>query len=557
MTKIRLPKDLTKARLGLVSPFDFNTFDIDIILPAIFFAVLAEGRPRVRSRNDPAQVEQYVDRLSKHEHLVGFDTDEGRRVLGRLVRTSLAVMGRVGKSRAEEQIVALVPYTLLAHKPGFPVQSGRLRGVDSYVYEILKEAMGSPHQLKEIFKQYFGKGITLRPVPALGGSYDGSTPVDVLTRVHLAFMDSFESAGCGAAGRKARLSADLCTGVSAEISKDLLRYLFVYHVRMPVEELARKFLALLNFELFIYTQKLVHGLNALVANPAELPTAFGPTFAPSAPEIYVDFTRSPSSLSSEVSAACVRRDLESLLRFVRSSRLVAQMDSYSSALSKRVSEVGADTSRSRAEGIQQLLLLRNSPAIADLAAAARLDERRIRSENEVDDAEDIDPLEEVEQLLADAPDDVDRVVQLILASQSKALYQSLTKWFWGTGGLVKPNGILHGRLKGKASWRYEASDELLVVLVQVAAARLSSEAEGTGFRKPIRLPDLLNFLRNRFGVVIERPIAPYEGAEFSAAARDNLQAMLGRLRQMGLFRDLSDDFTVQTLNTEPSVRAGA
>jgi hypothetical protein len=344
--------------------------------------------------------------------------------------------------------------------------------------------------------------------------------------------------------------------VSAEISKDLLRYLFVYHARMPVEELARKFLALLNFELFVYTQKLVCGLNALVANPAELPTAFSSTFAPSPPEIYVDFTRSPTNLSSEVSAACVRRDLESLLRFVGSSRLVAQVESYSSGLLKPSLETGGGDPRAPAEDIQRLLLLRQSPVMTDLAAAARLDERRIRSENEFDDAEDIDPLEDVEPLLADARDDVDRVVQLILASQSKALYQSFTKWFWGTGGLVKPNGILHGRLKGKASWRYEASDELLVVLVQVAAARLSSEAEGTGFRRPIRVPDLLDFLRNRFGVAIERPIAPYEGAEFSAAARDNLQAMLGRLRQMGLFQDLSDDFTVQTLNTEPSVRAG-
>ena len=32
------------------------------------------------------------------------------------------------------------------------------------------------------------------------------------------------------------------------------------------------------------------------------------------------------------------------------------------------------------------------------------------------------------------------------------------------------------------------------------------------------------------------------------SARENLRAMLRRLRQMGIFRDLSDDFTAQTLH---------
>ena len=37
-------------------------------------------------------------------------------------------------------------------------------------------------------------------------------------------------------------------------------------------------------------------------------------------------------------------------------------------------------------------------------------------------------------------------------------------------------------------------------------------------------------------------------AEYIAAAHDNLRAMQNRLRQMGIFRDLSDDFTIQRLH---------
>ena len=45
-------------------------------------------------------------------------------------------------------------------------------------------------------------------------------------------------------------------------------------------------------------------------------------------------------------------------------------------------------------------------------------------------------------------------------------------------------------------------------------------------------------------------------AEDAAAARDNLRAMLARLRQMGLFSDASDDFTVQRIHP-PYAQAAA
>jgi len=57
----------------------------------------------------------------------------------------------------------------------------------------------------------------------------------------------------------------------------------------------------------------------------------------------------------------------------------------------------------------------------------------------------------------------------------------------------------------------------------------------------------LRFLEERYGIIVDRPPAGIQGAEYSAAARDNLRAMLSRLRQMGIFTDLSDDFTVQRL----------
>jgi hypothetical protein len=116
--------------------------------------------------------------------------------------------------------------------------------------------------------------------------------------------------------------------------------------------------------------------------------------------------------------------------------------------------------------------------------------------------------------------------------------------------MMKPHGALKGTKKNRRSWRYEPSNDLLAVLVQLAAARLapSNQLNDGGVILPeIRLVDFLAFLETRFGILIDRPPSQFSGAEYAAAARENLRAMLARLRQMGMFNDLSDDFTVQRL----------
>jgi hypothetical protein len=103
--------------------------------------------------------------------------------------------------------------------------------------------------------------------------------------------------------------------------------------------------------------------------------------------------------------------------------------------------------------------------------------------------------------------------------------------------------LLSGTVKSRSSWRYAPSNDLLAVLVQVAAARLSQQGI-----QSIRLQEFLQFLEQRYGVLIDRPPDMFKGAEYIAAAHDNLRAMQNRLRQMGIFRDLSDDFTIQRLH---------
>lgn len=564
--KIRLPKDLR----GLANPrlltIELNSFDVDFLLPSLFFRILASGKQRARVVNDPKRIADFVDALSHHPALQDFDDAEGRRVLDRLVRTELITVGSVGRGHRGEQILTVAPYTILTHKTGFPKESSRVRSVDTFLYQVLRNAIGSDDPLRQHFKNVFGHGVTVNPVPYLGGTYDGTTELDTLTRLAIAFLDGFESVHVGQ--RSAALEEPACPDLARELGKDLLRYVFIYASRMPSQALTRNFLALINFELFAYTLKLVTATNTLVHDPSVLPPAMQDESVPSAPQIYVDFTAGTHSLSKRMAVECVRRDIESYQRYLPSSLVLRQLDRYVGALrrnTQRRSLIDAALG-SRVSGphyLQGLLLLRGHTDIwTHIEAAARLDEDRIRDVNRNADGDDTaEELDWLDETLIGLESDVDRVVALVLNGQHARNLSNSFQWFRAAGGLTKPYGLLEGNLKGRQSWRYAPSNELLAVLVQLAAIRVPNDMPNSHGRnqqgsdlQPIRLQDFLAFLSDRFGILIDRPPEPFAGAEYVAAARANLRAMLRRLRQMGIFSDLSDDFTVQRL-TPPYAKA--
>jgi hypothetical protein len=555
--KIRLPKDLRGLAFPRLLTIELNTFDVDFLLPGLFFRILASGKQRARVVNDPKRLMDYLDKLARHPAVEGFDVPEGRRVLDRLVRTALITVGSVGQSRRGEQIVTVAPYSILTHKTGFPKESSRLRGVDSFLYQVLRNTIGSDEPLRQHFKLVFGRGVRVNPVPELGGTYDGTTELDTLTRLAIAYLDGFEAVQVGQRG--AALVEPSCPALAKELGMDLLRFIFIYADRMPSQALSYNFRALINFELFVYTLKLITATNDLVRKPQELPPAMREKIAPSAPQIYLDFTGGTNALSRRMATECVRRDIESYERYLSSSVRLRQLDRYVEGLrhnAQRRSQIDAALGgyTSGPLYLQALLLLQEHPSIwTEIEASARYDEGRIRQDNRVtDDAGITDEPEWLDDSLIGAQSDLDRVVALILDGQNTKNLGNAFQWYRSVGGLTKPYGLLDGNLKGRQSWRYAASNDLLAVLVQLAAIRCGqNDAAGPQQQlarlEPIRLQDFQAFLSDRFGILVDRPPEPFAGAEYVAAARENLRAMLRRLRQMGIFGDLSDDFTVQRL----------
>lgn len=559
--KIRIPKSMRSVVNPQVLTINLNDFDIGLFLPSLFFAVMGGGAPTGRRVNDPTALPSYISKLATHPDLEGFGERAGVRMLERIVRTDLVVLGHKGHSRAQEQILALAPYSLLTSKSGFPKERTRQRGVDTFLYHALLSVQpGSRFEaeqtLRKHFKRLFGRGVKMTAPPLINGQYDGVTPLDTLTRLTLAFLDGLEPTPVGKQGGR-RLPQASCPGLAAAFGHDILGYLFSYSELMPPPALLYNLQALINLELFVYTLKVVHAINALVDDPTQLPAAMEDTVRVSTPELYLDFTGVRGSLSQTMAASCVRRDIEAYQRFLTSNLLLRQLGGYVDQLrrvptrAKRIDEV-LDGATEGPLYLQGLLLLMQDPEInLWLENKADDDETLIRQEYS-NDGEDDGELEALEAATAGANTSVERVVSLLSEGQSKQALIKYTKWYWSVGGLTKPHGILAGTLNNRRSWRYAPSNDLLAVLVQLAAIQSGGDSHGVRQGEatrpqPVRLRDFLQYLEQRFGILIDRPPSSFTGADAAAAAHENLRAMLGRLRQMGIFSDLSDDFTVQQL----------
>ena len=60
------------------------------------------------------------------------------------------------------------------------------------------------------------------------------------------------------------------------------------------------------------------------------------------------------------------------------------------------------------------------------------------------------------------------------------------------------------------------------------------------YTKPIRITDFVEWLYNRYGILIDRFNEPYKHMQVASALESNYMALKDRLRQLGFYTDLSD-----------------
>jgi hypothetical protein len=160
--------------------------------------------------------------------------------------------------------------------------------------------------------------------------------------------------------------------------------------------------------------------------------------------------------------------------------------------------------------------------------------------------EDVDP--EIREVTSMGLGEFDSFIEILMAYRGKYHRQYITECLDSLLLKNKENGLLvQPRAKGSPR-RFAMGSKLLEVLLQVAV--LAQEG-GRFVTREIRIEELQTFLRNRYGLYIDRlPDSHQAGNSIldRRALRLNLDAFKRRLREIGFYKDLSDAYVTQKVS---------
>jgi hypothetical protein len=115
----------------------------------------------------------------------------------------------------------------------------------------------------------------------------------------------------------------------------------------------------------------------------------------------------------------------------------------------------------------------------------------------------------------------------------------------------EPDGLLRQPLGGKRIRRFALTPGMLETLALISLVQRTDRGFET---RPIRLDQLIDRLDRRYGLLVARPPGELESDPVAVSAMlDNQRMLRRRLRESGLFVDLSDAFLAQTLKPRVEV----
>ncbi|BBY00699.1 methylation-associated defense system protein MAD7 [Mycobacterium seoulense] len=556
--KISLPKEPKELRsfvfteLNLV---ELNSIEVDRLLPHIYESAIKGGRhaPALKDFSAKAYEDIYLPRLlGREENIIGFDTSMGKDVIDAWLRSSVVAFGRSGLSQRVDKMDFIRARTLAAYRAGFPDRR-RSRQADSVTYaQMLQEVERRKEQgllagngtamqvLREMVRESVGDGVKITDPPQWAPEYDGHTEVDISTLLTLLFLEGFEAVSArdetvkkGAKSRDARYRTDPAVPAAASpLGRDVVTYLVTYRHSTPLQT-AQHLTAILGFRLFqlpLRTSRAIHHL----LEHHELPPDMENSVAANSLDEYIDFSGDATSDSRELARACVQRDLRLIHTGLRDRlvlKTVRRAAETSEVLAKDYEEWSGP------QRFQYLAELRDN---ADLEPYFKQDLQAVRRAN--DGAED----EETVAFLAGLADPTRPALErlttaLFEATKARARHAALS-WFRDTGGLNRSNGMLVGDSRRRETWAYAPGNDLLTALLGIVFTDDHGRA-----RREMMLSDVLVQLADRFGLLIDQPPPELDTVAARSAASDNFDAFKRRLKLLGVFDGLSDDFSAQVV----------
>jgi hypothetical protein len=539
-------------RIPKVSYVDFKHIEMDRVLTMLFPRLKYDGYGSRRPpRGGDLSVDEFLDDFLDHpEWFAGFGKHPD--IVRRWIETDL--MDMVNRGKSNQALAA--PRPLHGNTYKFRnARHSRDYGAAEMVYWMLFYARkGRGQAARDALKRFFFPGVDL-----VTDRYDPSASVDVETQAilrldHQVTQDMKDS-------REPSRFPPLCIGQADILADDILR-LLAYEPHIPRSVLVDYLKTLIAFHLALYHLKLLQMLPRLVKNRAgnqicsiaECP--INPSLAntlqgcPYRLALVVDMGDVNNPHMAELARKSTDRLYRQIPAFVQANFVVKKLDEMAEYLSKKTGKIAPPSNGVFSVG--DLVSLLKPEYDADRQAYFKF---RLASliEESSSGSDDVDP--EIREVTSMGLGEFESFIEILMAYRGKFHRQYITECLDSLLLKNKENGLLsQARTKGSPR-RFVLGSKLLEVLLQVAVLT----QEGNRFvTRELRIEDLLDFLRNRYGLYIDQ--LPGNGSSTSSildrrACRLNLEAFKLRLREIGFYEDLSDAYVTQRVSPRYSIGA--
>lgn len=523
---------------------DFKHIEMDRVLTMLFPRLKFNGYgSRRMQRGSDLTIEEFLDETLEHpEWFAGFNDYPA--VVRKWIETDL--LDVVNRGKANQAVAA--PRPLHGNTYKFRnVKHTRDYGAAEQIYWMLFYARkGKGQAAREALKKFF-----FQAVDTVTDRYDKDSALDVETQAVLrldqqVMQDMKDS-------KEPSRDQPLCIGQADLLADDVLR-LLTYEPYIPRSVLVEYLKTLFAFHLALYHLKIIYLLpkmvkqqaGSLVCSTKKCPVNSGDVCAlgacPFRIALVVDLGDPNNEHMSELARKSTNLFYRQIPAFIQANFIVKKLDEMADYLSKKTGKIPSPSggSFSAAELIQFL----DSNYKADRDAYFKF---RLASliEESTSGNEDIDP--EIKNVTAMGLNEFDTCIEILMAYRAKYHTQYITECLDSFMLKNKESGILaQSRTKGSPR-HFMMGSKLLEVLLQLAVL---TQHNGHFVTRELRIEELLEFLRERYGIYIDR-LPEFDNGHYSdsildrKALRRNAEAFKKRLREIGFYEDLSDAYVTQ------------
>ena len=528
-------------RIPKVSYLDFKHIEMDRVLTMLFPRLKYDGYASRRPpRGGDLSVDEFLEDFLEHpEWFAGFDKHP--EIAHAWIETDL--MDLVNRGKSNQALAA--PRPLHGNTYKFRnAKHTRDYGAAEQIYWMLFHARkGKGQAARDALKRFFFPGIDL-----VTDRYDPNASVDVETQAILR-LDHQVTQDMKDSKEPARFQP-LCIGQADIMADDILR-LLAYEPYIPRSVLVDYLKTLMAFHLALYHLKLLQMLPKLVKQRSgndlcttkECPINPGLDNAlegcPYRVALVVDMGDANNPHMAELARKSTDRLYRQIPAFVQANFVVKKLDEMAEYLSKKTGKLA--TPGGGVFSVGDLVSLLKPEHDAERQAYFKF---RLASliEESTSGNEDVDP--EIREVTAMGLGEFETFIEILMAYRRQYITECLDSLLLKN----KENGLLaQSRTKGSPR-RFMLGSKLLEVLLQVAVL---TQDGGRFVTREVRIEELLAFLRNRYGLHIDRL---QEGAQANSSILDrralrlNLEAFKRRLREIGFYKDLSDAYVTQKVS---------